>query len=607
MTSDSAGGSGGGTPLVDPLAQLEDHPGIELVRRHNIKLRPLVLQLKIQTKDRQIKRIGDVINWAQDDLLTEIERQINENNGSIRIIILKARQMGLSTIVEAVIFVLSVLYENYQSMIISHESDSAEHILGMTKRYWDTYVWKDMHVEKYSARKQLSWSDLESNIAVATAKNTNAGRSKTLHALHASEVAFWENPKELIAGLRQSFPSFGITMIALESTANGIGNYFHEQWQEAESGQSEYVPKFYPWHLHPEYTVAYIPASEQRKFRSISDPTEEELKLRAMGINDARLLWRRYAIKNLCGGSEDTFKQEYPATPHEAFLMSGRNVFPQRDLLKHYQPQPGVRGKLIDRPDGGVEFVQDAKGPLKVFRKPAPDKNWGVYLIGADPTHTTVGDHACAQVISRRTMEQVAVFRRPMDPTKFGEEVARLGKWYNWAEIVPEKEGPGYATVGYLVGKGYPNIYVSQKVDKTPGKVNVDVFGWGTNVSTKHLAISNVVAFLQEEIQMWGGSSYGLVIHDEDTFKEMEGYVVNEKGQYENGSGTQFDDTVMAFAIAVTAHVIEPPLLPYSPDNSAGDIASKVQEVLTNPAPPTEQTHTIPIQHGQGNDWENWQ
>ena len=121
----------------DPaMAALEDHPGAALVRSHNIKLKPLVYQLKIQTKDRKIARIGDVINWAQEDLLDEIEKQINENNGSIRVIILKARQMGLSTIVEAVIFVLSVLYENFQSMIISHESDSAEHILNMTKRYW---------------------------------------------------------------------------------------------------------------------------------------------------------------------------------------------------------------------------------------------------------------------------------------------------------------------------------------------------------------------------------------------------------------------------------------------------------------------------------------
>lgn len=592
--------------MSDPfLAELEDHPGLDLVRSHNIKLKPLVYQLKIQTKDRKIARIGDVINWAQEDLLTEIERQINENNGSIRVIILKARQMGLSTIVEAVIFVLSVLYENFQSMIISHEADSAEHILNMTKRYWDTYLFKDMHVEKYSARKQLSWSDLESNIGVATAKNTNAGRSKTLHALHASEVAFWDQPKELVTGLRQSFPSFGITLIALESTANGIGNYFHEQWQEAEAGRSEYVPKFYPWHLHPEYTVSYIPSTEQRKYKAINDPDEDELILRAMGISDARLLWRRYAIANLCGGSVDSFKQEYPATPHEAFLQTGRNVFRLQDLNKHYVPMPGIRGKLIDRPDGGVDFIRDAKGPLKIFRMPSKDRNWGVYQVGADPTHTTVGDYACGQVISRRTLEQCAVFRKPMDPTKFGEEMARLGRFYNWAMIAPEKEGPGYATVGYLVGSGYPNLYMSQKVDKTPGKINHDIFGWGTNNSTKHLAISNVVAFLSEEVQTMGGSTYGLVIHDEDTYNEMKSYVVDDKGNFQNGQGAKFDDTVMAFAIAVTTHKFEPPLLPYTPDTSVGDLGREVMEKVQQAQVAQEQTRTIDI--NQGPDWEGWQ
>jgi len=590
----------------DPLfAGLEDHPGLALVRSHNIQLKPLVYQLKIQTKDRRIARIGDVINWAQEDLLNEIETQINENNGSIRVIILKARQMGLSTIVEAVIFVLSVLYDNFQSMIISHESDSAEHILNMTKRYWDTYLFKDMHDEKYSARKQLSWSDLESNIAVATAKNTNAGRSKTLHALHASEVAFWDNPKALVSGLRQSFPSFGITMIALESTANGIGNYYHEQWVEAEAGRSEYKAKFYPWHLHPEYTLSYVPASEQRKYKAVSNPDEDELTLRSMGVNDARLLWRRYAIANLCGGSVDTFKQEYPATPHEAFLQTGRNVFRLQDIMKHYKPMPGVRGKLIDKPDNTVEFIRDAKGPLKIFRMPAKDINWGVYQIGADPTHTTVGDYACGQVISRRTLEQVAVFRRPMDPTKFGEEMARLGRFYNWAQIAPEKEGPGYATVGYLVGSGYPNIYESQKVDKTPGKVNHDVFGWGTNNSTKHLAISTVVAFLSEEVQSFGGSEFGVVLHDEDTFEELKSYVIDDKGNFANGSGAKFDDTVMAFAIALTTHKFEPALVTYSPDSAPGELARKVLELVDRPAVPGGSALPDRVQ-GSSMDWEEW-
>lgn len=567
-----------------------DSPTVQVLQRHNVQLKPLIYELKILTKERGQKRLGDVITHAQEDFLTEVERQINEN-GMVRIIVLKARQLGISTIIEAILFVLSILYENYQSLIISHESESAEHILGITKRYWDTYPFRDYHVEKYSARKQLSWSDLNSNLVIATAKNTDAGRSKTLHALHASEVAMWDKPSELVGGLRQAIPSFGLTCIFYESTAKGIGNFFHQTWVDAENGQSEFVPKFYPWFNHPEYTSSFIPGHEQHKFALLGDLDEDEKVLRSMGVQAERLLWRRWAIINLCGNDVDVFKEEYPSTPTEAFLTTGRNVFRLPDLLRHYFPIKPFIGYLKRVDDRQVEFIEHHRGPLKIYRKPSADRNWGVYQLGADPTHTTVGDAACGQVINRRTMEQCAVFRKHMDPTTFGREMALLGEYYNWAQIAPEKEGPGYATVGYLVGIGYPNIYEAQKVDKTPGKVNHDVFGWGTNATTKHLAISRLVDMLGQPIQSVGSSTYGLVIHDEDTFNEMKNYVVDEKGYYMNGNGTKFDDTVMSLGISVATHFIEPPLAPYVADQSiaaAGrDVLSKL-DIPTGNQPPTQ-------------------
>jgi len=588
------------TPEADALIQ-------QALASRRVRLLPILKELKILTKERGLQRLGEVMNAAQLDFITEVERQINEA-GMVRIIVLKARQMGISTIIEAILFILSIMYKNFQSLIISHEADSAEHILGMTKRYWETYPFRDYHTEKYSARKQLSWSDLESNLVIATAKNTGAGRSKTLHALHASEVAFWDKPEELTTGLRQAIPSFGLTCIFLESTANGIGNYFHQTWVDAENHISEFTPKFYPWHQHPEYTASYIPTHEAKKFNSLGTLTEDELILRSMGVDDSRLLWRRWAIINLCRRDVDVFKQEYPSTATEAFLTTGRNVFRLPDLLKHYIPiQPQIG--FLERRDGRVQFTPHPKGHLKIYRHPSTDKNWGVYQVGADPTHTTVGDAACAQVISRRTMEQVAVFRKHMDPTAFGREVALLGEYYNWAQIAPEKEGPGYATVGFLLGIQYPNIYESQKVDKTPGKVNHDVFGWGTNVTTKHLAISRLVDLLAQEVQFVGVSQYGLVIHDEDTFNEMKNYVVDENGYYMNGNGTKFDDTVMALGIAVATHFIEPALKAYVKDTT---VVQQFHEVMREIEMPTsDEMVAVAGAHVQqsakeGPNWEEW-
>lgn len=578
--------------------------------RQRIVLRPFLYELKILTKDRETRRLGDVINYAQEDFITEVEDQINDS-GQVRIIVLKARQLGISTIIEGIIFALSMMFRDYQSLIISHEADSAEHILTMTKRYWTTYPFKDFHDEQYNGRKQLAWSDLQSNIVIGTAKNTNAGRSKTLHALHASEVAAWDNPEEMVGGLRQAIPSFGITMIFLESTANGVGNFFHKTWNEATADSSEFSPKFYPWHKHPEYTAAYIPSNQQRHYYQLDKLTDEEKALRAMGIGDARLLWRRYAIKNLCQGDIDTFHQEYPTTAHEAFLSTGRNVFDVNNLLAHYRPMRPKRG-FVERKGAKVVFREHPDGDVRLFRYPAPDTNWGIYQMGADPTHVITGDKACAQVINRRTLEQAAVLSLHTNPILFAEKIALLGEFYNWACIAPEKEGPGYATVGHLLGSNYPMVWESQKTDKTPGKVQADTFGWGTNQATKAQAIGYLVNAFSQPLQKIGETTYGLLIHDEDTFDELRDYISDEKGGYCNGDGSLFDDRVMGLAIALATHYIDPPVPPYTADQAAREVAAEVLPLVNKAAAKESDTRGNQSDVSAGQEpaeapWENWE
>tara|TARA_R110000772_G_scaffold55075_2_gene125678 strand:+ start:335 stop:2155 length:1821 start_codon:yes stop_codon:yes gene_type:complete len=566
-----------------------------------VRLLPLLSELKILTKDRSTSRLGGVLNYAQREFIKEVEREINEN-GEVRIIVLKARQLGISTIIEGIIFIMSMMYDDYQSLIISHESDSAEHILTMTKRYWNTYQFKDYHDEQYNGRKQLAWSDNQSNIVIATAKNTGAGRSKTLHALHASEVAFWDQPDELVTGLRQAIPSQGITMIFYESTANGIGNFFHKTWTQAVTGESEFTPLFYPWHTHPEYDAAYIPRGSKKNFMALTELNKEEKALRVMGIGDSRLLWRRWAIANLCQGDIEKFHQEYPTTPHEAFLSTGRNVFRVDHLLDHYVPMRPDVGNLVKR-GNRVEFVKHPDGNLKIYRHPSADKNWGIYQIGADPTHTIAGDQAAAHVLNRRTLEQAAVLALHTDPIQFAVELDKLGRFYNMATIAPEKEGPGYATVGHLLGGGYPMVWESQKIDKTPGKIQSDVHGWGTNKATKPLAIGYLVNALSQPMQKIGATAYGLLLHDEKTFEELKNYVSDERGGFENGDGSPFDDRVMSLGIALATHYIDPPVPPYERDTSNDDLVSEAKaEVEHHMADLAGDEDTAP----EAPVWEQW-
>jgi hypothetical protein len=526
-----------------------------------VNLIPLVLELKIVTKDGRFMRIGDTLKPAQLDFLIRCQLQLN-SRGQIRICVLKARQIGISTIIEAIIFTLTMLVPHLKSMIISHEDKSSSHILSMTRLYWKSFIFKRFYKDIYNGRTHLAW-DNDTDINIATAKNVDAGRSTTIRALHASEIAFWPDPDTLMTGLMNAIPSFGLNVIFLESTANGVGNYFHKEVNRAMRGLSDYEFVFYPWFTDPEYTASHIPAELVDKYADTShlkpEELEEERELRGRyGVSTSQLIWRRWHIANKCGGDVEKFHQEMPTTPHEAFISTGRNVFKLPALMRHYQPRRGKVGRLL-RIGGKIEFREDPMGYLRLFSMPSDDKDWGVYLCGGDPTHTPTGDFACIQVLNRRTLEQVAVYRRKIDPITFGKDMQLLGHYFNTAMLAPEKEGPGYATVGCLVADNYPFVYQSQRVDKMQGKPTTDLYGWSTNVNTKELAIATLVKLFSESLTVVGDSTYGLVIHDEVTLMELRDYVTSEKGLgYENSDGSEYDDGVMALAIAAAVHSIEP-------------------------------------------------
>lgn len=511
-----------------------------------MNLRPLVRQLSIVTKDIQVVRFEP--NWAQNEYLDEVQRQMERYN-RVRIITLKARQLGISTVTTACAFSMAFAYEYYKGMIVAHENDASEHLLGMVNTYWEQYPFRRLYTPKHLTVKNMKWKETGSELKIATAKNATTGRSKTIHFLHASEVAFWEKPGTTMLGLRQTIPDAAGTFVVLESTANGQGNYFHSMWNLAVDGEVEYVPLFFPWWRHPEYLASYVGLP----YHNIGQLDDEERALRSMGLSDDRLAWRRWAIKNKTENDIEKFHQEYPSTPEEAFVASGRNVFPIHHLRRCYEPMAGIDGHLL-REGNRVRFVPDPRGPLRIFRTPAADRDWGRYFIGADPTQTTRGDFGCAQVINRRTLEQVAVWRGRIDPGTFAEELAKLGIYYNTAGIAPEKEGPGSLTIGKLLGMEYPFVWQHAKIDKTPGKVTGDTYGWSTTAQTKHAAIGWLLKVLVDG---------DITIHDRRTYHEMRDYVTTEDGGYGPAAEDGFDDTVMGMAIAIICHMLEGPVPAY--------------------------------------------
>ena len=512
-----------------------------------MKFDPLIEKLSIRTKLQTVERFQP--NWAQQQTL-EVINDMYSRGVPVRVIVLKARQLGISTLAEALMFAWVMMHEQTYGLVIAHEIDASEYLLNMTKLYWETYPFKDLYTTKYVSRKELAWEETGSSIRIATAKNMRAGRSRTINAMHGSEIAFWDRPDEMMLGLRQTIPNQAKSMILLESTANGVGNWFYDTWQNAVSGDNDYRPLFFPWWEHHEYTAS----ASNLKRESVTNLDEDERILHRMGVDDDHLAWRRWAIRNLADSNIERFMQEYPSTPEEAFIASGTNVFPIQNLKMVYEPKAGVKGFLTRR-GNYVEFTPDRSGSLTIYRKPSSDLSWGKYFIGADPTHTTMGDNACAQVINRRTYEQVAVWNGKIDPMTFAEELAKLGAYYNHATISTEVEGPGYATIGRLIEIDYPYIWRNRWADKTPGKIS-ETMGWSTTWKRKEWAIGWLIKLIADR---------DMTIHDPQTYDEMRTYVTLPNGGYgpAAGSGRSHAACVMAMAIACICASTEGPVHGY--------------------------------------------
>lgn len=511
-----------------------------------LDLAPLLKQIKIKTKRMDVRpfdlnyidpEFGDM-SWAQRPFIQEIERQHNAGK-PVRIIVLKARQLGISTATEGVLFWWSFIYPGANSLVVSYEASQVEELFQMVRTYWDSWPFNPLYKLRRNTQKQLSWEQLMSQLKIATAKNVQSGRGHTIQGLHLSEFAFYPDPETLMTGLSQTIPNAHGTIIVIESTANGVGNAFYDKWYEAESGESEYTPLFFPWFRHPEY----------RRTTTLSSDLEldaEERNLKNLGCNFEALQWRRWAIIDLCSGDINKFHQEYPSTPEEAFVASGIPIFVRKYLDECYRPIPAHRGLLVENSRGDLVFEHDPLGNLYLYKAPKlRDRRQDKYFISGDPSETITGDPACIQVVNRRTFEQVAVWHGRIDPLHFADEMIKLGRYYNNATLCPEVEGGGQATVARLLTLNYPNIWQHRQPDRVPGRLG-NAYGWSTNWQRKSWAIGTLQKLFVD------GSA---IIRDKKTYVQLCSYVDHGNGVWGNSNNKIHDDAVMSLAINYTAYL----------------------------------------------------
>lgn len=283
--------------------------------------------LKIRTKSGTIQPL--IFNKAQLFAHSKLEEQ-KGRTGKVRALVLKARQQGMSTMIAARYYHKVSWNTGMQAFILTHALDATNNLYAMAKRLHE-YCPVEVRPEVgKSNAKELAFSLLDSGYKLGTAENKNVGRSSTIQLLHGSEVGFWNNAAEHATGIMQAVPNAPGTEIILESTANGVGNYFHQMWQDAEAGISDFIAIFVPWYWQDEY---YSMPDDIVSF--VNTPLEEELQ-DIYNLSVGQLNWRRKKIVELSVNGVDgekSFRQEYPSNAAEAFILTGEDSYIDSSLV----------------------------------------------------------------------------------------------------------------------------------------------------------------------------------------------------------------------------------------------------------------------------------
>ena len=551
-------------------AQLEK---IKLIKQDFYKF----AKMNLYIKDKFANIVPFVPNEPQRALIDYVLLCIKEKR-PVKVIILKARQMGFSTAVEALCYWWTSTNFNINSVIIGNDEKSSLNLYRMFRRYFDNTNILFKPSVRYNTKSDLTFEKFDENgkqiglgsaIKIETAKNKSAGRSDTVNFLHASELGAWENGEDLVASLMQTVPDAEVmekpSMVFLESTAEGRGNYFHKEYVAAVNKKNNYQPLFAPWWILDTY-------ERDATFEDLGQLNDYESFLVELMRKGHETLGHKFPIKEESiprklayyrrkakdfAATPERLPQEYPSTWEEAFIASGKNVFNPlalQEMEKDATPLEDVEyykiTPLEDRPYEEFELEQmpfeenetpddfTYKAPLKIWEKPKPYKE---YVIGADVAEGLKGgDFSVATVVDISTMAVVARWRGHCDPDKFGEILGALGTYYNYALIGVEVNNHGLTTVQKLRDTFYTNLYKRDRGYDEEWETPTVNLGWKTDMRTKRLMIDDLIKLVRER-----------VIKDKDIvfINEAFSYVRDERGRMNAEEGSH-DDTIMATAIA---------------------------------------------------------
>ena len=417
-----------------------------------------------------------------------------------RNVVLKARQMGMTTWVAGRFFLRTITQPGVLTVQVAHTREAAEGIFRMVQRFWEALPVElregPLRLSRLNAG-QMRFGKMDSEFRVLSAGDENAGRGLTMQQLHCSELSRWPGDAAMtLAGLRAALAPSG--EMVMESTPNGAYGCFYDEWtRAAEKGITRH---FFPWWMEPDYLGA-----------AVTDPDTEELALmREHGLRAEQIGFRRCLESEYRGARG----QEFAEDPQSCFRVSGECCFEVEAVDRRLQHVP----EPMEVRHGGT---------LEVWLPPIAGRE---YLLAVDTAGGgSDGDYAVIEVIEVETGLQCAELRRHLTPRELAKTTAALAKEYRMALVAVERNNHGAAVLAYLDSEErYPWIYEQSGLT-----------GWLTTAANKPRMISRLDSLLAEE--PWLFSSRRLLT-------ECRTFVTLPGGRTGAAAGTH-DDCVMAMAI----------------------------------------------------------
>jgi hypothetical protein len=511
---------------------------------------------------------GEFVKFTPNPPQARLIRLIEEkgaNGQQVKVLILKARQMGFSTVCQAYLAWQAFCFKGQSGLTVAHKEEPSGELFKKIEDGWERlpgWFQPKRRGKTTGKRLQLGPTHNEALLYVDHAMNKDAGRSQTFQNAHLSEVAFWQDAADVLTSMTPTLERAKV--IFGESTANGMGNHFYELWKGAEHGEGSadwngWIAFFAPWFEMPEY---------RRERNALDQPlsADERAYAREFGLDEEQMLWRRSMIRTL---GEDKFNQEYPDTPLRAFLTSGSGFFTPKtlDYYRSKVAEPERKGEFKVK-DGRPKFIDDPNGPLWIWEPPQGE---ATYVVSADIASGGARDYTAVQVIKvGDVLEQVAAYRGKCDPDEAATLIDRIARVYSpgrgidrrWALVAPERNVIGMTTIGKLRDVlHYPRLYTHRHVDTVDYRESKE-YGWLTTPKARRNALEHLKELCREA---------AILIRCSRTFEEMETFIYTpptRDGGEEKPAAPRggWDDMVMSLAIgaAVSERVPTGPAVWYS-------------------------------------------